>query len=109
MYNSEINSTHIVKGARFFPCSITDEESGQTYEFKVKSPKLKVYKKFMSIGDDSTLDDLINLIVTLLKNNANNIPVTPEFIEDNMDVEDIMDLFDDFATWLSESRKTSPN
>ena len=52
MYNSEINSTHIVKGARFFPCSITDEESGKTYEFKVKSPKLKVYKKFMSIDDE---------------------------------------------------------
>lgn len=103
------NSAAIVKGARYMPCTLIDEESGREYKINVKEPKLKVYKQFQSIDDSSTTDDIIKLASAILSGNAENRKFDPEFIENNLDLSEIAQLFEDFAEWISAARKTNPN
>lgn len=116
MYNSTLDSTHIVRGARFMPCSITDEESGKTYNLNIREPKLKVYKKFIEFASkaedeetDNSFDELIELAVLLLKNNKEGIKIDVDFVENTLGIEDVEQLFSDFTTWLTEARTKNPN
>lgn len=108
MYKSNTSAV-IVKGARFMPCTLTDENSGKTYEINVKEPKLKVYKKFEAIGDDSSVDDIIEATALILNSNKEGIKIDAEFVEENFTVDEIAQFFDDFTNWISEARKKNPN
>ena len=57
MYKNNTSAV-IVKGARFMPCTLTDENSGKTYEINVKEPKLKVYRQFEALNDESGIEDV---------------------------------------------------
>ena len=108
MYKSN-SAAHIVKGARFMPCTLIDENSGKSYEINVKEPKLKVYKKFEALNDSSAVEDIIDVTAAVLNSNKENIEITAEFVEDNFTLDEIAQFFEDFTNWLSEARNSNPN
>lgn len=108
MYKSNTSAV-IVKGARFMPCTLTDENSGKTYEINVKEPKLKVYKQFELLGDDSRVEDIITVAALILNSNKEGIKIDADFVEENFTLDEIAQFFDDFSNWISEARKTNPN
>lgn len=108
MYKSNTSAV-IVRGARFMPCTLTDENSGKTYEINVKEPKLKVYKQFELLGDDSRVEDIITVAALILNSNKEGIKIDADFVEENFTLDEIAQFFDDFSNWISEARKTNPN
>lgn len=108
MYKSNTSAV-IVKGARFMPCTLTDENSGKTYKINVKEPKLKVYKQFELLGDDSRVEDIITVAALILNSNKEGIKIDADFVEENFTLDEIAQFFDDFSNWISEARKTNPN
>lgn len=108
MYKSNTSAV-IVKGARFMPCTLTDENSGKTYEINVKEPKLKVYKQFELLDDDSRVEDIITVAALVLNSNKEGIKIDADFVEENFTLDEIAQFFDDFSNWISEARKTNPN
>lgn len=108
MYKSNTSAV-IVKGARFMPCTLTDENSGKTYEINVKEPKLKVYKKFEAIGEETSVEEIIEVAALVLNSNKEGIKIDAEFVEDNFTLDEIAQFFEDFTNWLSDARKTNPN
>lgn len=108
MYKSNTSAV-IVKGARFMPCTLTDENSGKTYEINVKEPKLKVYKQFELLDDDSRVEDIITVAALILNSNKEGIKIDADFVEENFTLDEIAQFFDDFSNWISEARKTNPN
>ena len=108
MYKSNTSAV-IVRGARFMPCTLTDENSGKTYEINVKEPKLKVYKKFEAIGEDTSVEEIIEVAALVLNSNKEGIKIDAGFVEENFTLDEIAQFFDDFSNWISEARKTNPN
>jgi hypothetical protein len=108
MYKSNTSAV-IVRGARFMPCTLTDENSGKTYEINVKEPKLKVYKKFEAIGEETSVEEIIEVAVLVLNSNKEGIKIDAGFVEDNFTLDEIAQFFEDFTNWLSDARKTNPN
>lgn len=108
MYKSN-SAAYIVKGARFMPCTLIDENSGKTYEINVKEPKLKVYKKFEAIGEETSVEEIIEAAALVLNSNKEGIKIDAEFVEDNFTLDEIAQFFEDFTNWLSDARKTNPN
>lgn len=108
MYKSNTSAV-IVRGARFMPCTLTDENSGKTYEINVKEPKLKVYKKFEAIGEESSVEEIIEVAALVLNSNKEGIKIDAGFVEDNFTLDEIAQFFEDFTNWLSDARKTNPN
>lgn len=108
MYKSNTSAV-IVKGARFMPCTLTDENSGKTYEINVKEPKLKVYKKFEAIGEETSVEEIIEVAALVLNSNKEGIKIDAGFVEDNFTLDEIAQFFEDFTNWLSDARKTNPN
>ena len=108
MYKSN-SAAHIVKGARFMPCTLIDENSGKTYEINVKEPKLKVYKKFEAIGEETSVEEIIEAAALVLNSNKEGIKIDAGFVEDNFTLDEIAQFFEDFTNWLSDARKTNPN
>lgn len=107
MYKSN-NSAVIVKGARFMPCTLIDENSGKTYEINVKEPKLKVYKKFEALDDESGVDDIIEAAAAILNSNKENVEITSDFVEENFTIDEITQFFEDFTNWIAAAR-SNPN
>ena len=108
MYKSNTSAV-IVRGARFMPCTLTDENSGKTYEINVKEPKLKVYKKFEAIGEETSVEEIIEVAALVLNSNKEGIKIDAGFVEDNFTLDEIAQFFEDFTNWLSDVRKTNPN
>ena len=108
MYKSNTSAV-IVRGARFMPCTLIDENSGKTYEINVKEPKLKTYKKFEALNENSEIEDIIDVTADVLNGNKENIEITAEFVEDNFTLDEIAQFFEDFTNWLSEARNSNPN
>lgn len=108
MYKSNTSAV-IVRGARFMPCTLIDENSGKTYEINVKEPKLKVYKKFEAIGEETSVEEIIEVAALVLNSNKEGIKIDAEFVEDNFTLDEIAQFFEDFTNWLSDVRKTNPN
>lgn len=108
MYRSN-NSAVIVKGARYMPCTLIDEESGREYRLNIKSPKLKTLRKFDEISEESSINDLISITVALLSHNKEGIKITNDIVENTMEIDELYAFFDDFSTWLTETRNANPN
>lgn len=108
MYKSNTSAV-IVRGARFMPCTLIDENSGKTYEINVKEPKLKVYKKFEAIGEETSVEEIIEVAALVLNSNKEGIKIDAGFVEDNFTLDEIAQFFEDFTNWLSDARKTNPN
>ena len=108
MYKSDTSAV-VVRGARFMPCTLTDEDSGKTIKINVKEPKLKVYKKFTEINEASDVDDIAAVAAAILSCNKENVKITADYVLDNFAIDEIAQFFEDFASWISEARRTDPN
>lgn len=108
MYKSNTSAV-IVKGARFMPCTLSDENSGKTYEINVKEPKLKVFKQFESLGENSGVEDIIEAAAAILNSNKEGIAITAAFVEENFTLDEITQFFEDFTNWIAAARSNNPN
>lgn len=108
MYKSN-SAANIVKGARFMPCTLIDEESGKEIKLNVKEPKLKVYKKFEAIGEETSVEEIIEAAALVLNSNKEGIKIDAGFVEDNFTLDEIAQFFDDFSNWIKTARETNPN
>lgn len=108
MYRSN-NSAVIVKGARYMPCTLTDESSEKTYKLNVKEPKLKVYRQFEALNDSSEIEDIIAVTSAVLSSNKENIKITTELVEEVFTLDEITQFFEDFTSWIAETRNNDPN
>ena len=108
MYRNN-NSAVIVKGARYMPCTLTDESSGKTYKLNVKEPKLKVYRQFEALNDSSEIEDIIVVTAAVLSSNKENIKITSELVEEVFTLDEITQFFEDFTSWIAETRNNDPN
>lgn len=108
MYKSN-SAAHIVKGARFMPCTLIDEESGKEIKLNVKEPKLKVYKQFEDLDDSSDISDITAVTAAVLSGNEKGIKIDAEFVENNFTLDEIAQFFDDFSNWIKTARETNPN
>lgn len=84
-------------------------------QLQVEPPKLKVLKKILDIAkvDENDmgqegLDSLIEALSMALSKNKQNRVITPDFIEDQMDVDQVMSLMQAYFLWVEEI-KTSKN
>ena len=108
MYKNNTSAV-IVKGARFMSCTLTDENSGKTYEINVKEPKLKVYRQFEALNDNSGIDDVIEAAAAILNSNKEGVSINAEFVEDNFTLDEITQFFEDFTNWIANARTRNPN
>lgn len=108
MYISN-NAAVIVKGARFMPCTLVDDESGREIKINVKEPKLKVYKQFEALDDSSDISDITAVTAAVLNGNKEGVKITVEFVEDNFTLDEISQFFEDFTSWISSTRNNDPN
>lgn len=108
MYKSN-SAAYIVKGTRFMPCTLIDEESGKEIKLNVKEPKLKVYKQFEAIDDSSDISDITAVTAAVLNGNKEGIKIDAEFVENNFTLDEIAQFFDDFSNWIKTARETNPN
>jgi hypothetical protein len=108
MYRNE-NSAVLVKGARFMPCILTDEENGREYKLNVKEPKLKIYRQFEKLGDDSSFEDVIATASAILSSNKENVTITSEIVENCFTLDEMFQFFDDFSSWITATRNNNPN
>lgn len=75
----------------------------------VEPPKLKVLKKIMKLAknnkNDVTGQDFENLIVAsslALSKNKQNYTVTEEWITDNHNIDELMELLTNYFDWVDE-------
>lgn len=108
MYKSNTGAV-IARGARFMPCTLTDDNSGKTYEINVKEPKLKVYRQFEALNDSSEIEDIIAVTAAVLSSNKENIKITTELVEEVFTLDEITQFFEDFTSWIANTRNNDPN
>lgn len=92
---------------RYFKVRLPD---GQMLE--IEPPKMKVLKKIMAlstVGDDLTNDDLDGLIEGLslvLTKNKQSREVTTNWIYENMNIDEVIDLLQAYFLWVAEIRSS---
>ena len=95
--------------SRFMEITLTDEDNGTEYTVHIKEPKLKVYKMFEALDEASTIDDITAVVSKLVSGNKEGTKFSQEWIEDNMSMEEIGQLFEDFTNWIKQNKTTNPN
>lgn len=93
--------------SRFFTVHLIDENENEI-TLNVESPKLKTYKKFQELDEKESISGITEIIAAILSKNREHKVITPEFVEENFDTDDMLDFFEDFSAFLEEKRK-SPN
>jgi hypothetical protein len=73
--------------------------------FKAKKPKVKMWRRLIKIQNsqnelesDEGLDELLDFFCVVF----NDEKVTPDSIEENLDLDDFFTLFQDIGTWIGE-------
>lgn len=94
-------------GRRYFEVLLAGDN--HTVKLAVKPPKLKTLKKLQLLskgmqGDDIDVDLLIDVVVSILKNNKNNINIKPEMVEE-LSIDQLMNLMTAYTEWINSERK----
>lgn len=76
----------------------------------VENPKVKTLKKIDGLqkDKDDPLASLCNAVSISLSKNKQGKKITPEYVEENFDIDEIKTILDSFFTWVREVQN-SPN
>lgn len=76
----------------------------------VECPKLKTLRKIMDIAKDKekTIESLASALEMALSKNKQGSDISADWIEENLDMDDINSLLTDYFNWV-KSVKNSPN
>lgn len=72
---------------------------------KLLPPKLKVLRRFQKINVNdinNSIDEIIDLIRSILINNNENKNITNDFIEDNFTTDDMVGFLLSYFNWVAE-------
>lgn len=93
---------------RYFALKLPNES-----RIDVEPPKNKTIKKMLSLSqteeDAFTSDDFDNLIIALsmaLSKNKQGRKISPEFIEENMNLDEMNELMKTYFDWVSEIKQS---
>ncbi len=76
---------------------------------EVEPPKLKVLKKITNVVKaENQIEELINAVVLALNKNKTNYKVDADFVEENLNIDEMTLLLSDYFDWVAEANK-NPN
>lgn len=104
MYNQKSN---IIK--RHWQVSLQNEETQETIEISVENPNIKTLKEVENVNENATIDELIQLMAKLLSKNKQNKAISVDFLSECVDVDELVQMFADFTSWLSGEKIADPN
>lgn len=93
------------KCSRFWAVTLIEDESEKEIKINVESPKLKTFKKFNALDDNSSIEDIVDILSIILSKNREKKPITSDFLLENLDIEDMTQMISDFSDWLGENQK----
>ena len=74
---------------------------------KIEPPKVKTLRELEEAGSDDR--KLIAAVAKIIAKNTAGYRVTPEMVEDWMDVDQLVSFISAFMDWLRAERKSDPN
>lgn len=83
------------------------QQPGGDNVLKIEPPKVKTLRELEEIGTEYS--KLIAVIAKIIAKNTAGYRVTPEMVEDWMDVDQMNAFISDFMDWLRAERKADPN
>ncbi len=78
----------------------------------VEPPKLKQMREILRLNkanSEDVIDDLTVAIAQLLSKNKAGEKITVEFVENNLNFDELQELLSQYFQWMGNARKTDPN
>lgn len=94
-----------VRAGQTWPVRIVSDD-GAELNIDVINPKLKVFKQFQELGENSTVEDISGVLSAILSKNKQKIEVSADYLLDNLDSSDLAQILADFGQWLNEIHNT---
>lgn len=83
------------------------QQPGGDNVLKIEPPKLKTLRELEEAGNDDR--KLIATVAKIIAKNMTGFRVTPEMVENWMDVDQLVEFIAAFMDWLRAERKADPN
>lgn len=83
------------------------QQPGGDNVLKIEPPKLKTLRELEEAGNDDR--KLIEAVAKIIAKNTAGFRVTPEMVENWMDVDQLVEFIAAFMDWLCAERKADPN
>ena len=83
------------------------QQPGGDNVLKIEPPKLKTLRELEEAGNDDR--KLIEAVAKIIAKNTAGFRVTPEMVENWLDVDQLVEFIAAFMGWLSTERKANPN
>lgn len=83
------------------------QQPGGDNVLKIEPPKLKTLRELEEAGNDDR--KLIEAVAKIIAKNTEGFRVTPEMVENWLDVDQLVEFIAAFMGWLSAERKANPN
>lgn len=94
------------KVSRFWAVDLTEENTGKKIHLNVEDPKLKTFREFEKLDKDTSIEETARLISVILSKNRERRKISEDFILENLDLEDMVNFFQEFAEWISTQHST---
>lgn len=83
------------------------ENAEKTISLSVYPPTIKAVKKMQKLNteSDDVIDEMVDIISSIISNNKEHITLTAEDLEELLDFEDVTNLFSDISRWIADIKK----
>lgn len=83
------------------------ENAEKTISLSVYPPPIKAVKKMQKLNteSDDVIDEMVDIISSIISNNKEHITLTAEDLEELLDFEDVTNIFFDISRWIADIKK----
>lgn len=74
-------------------------------EITVLPPKMRVVNKWKTLKEDTSEDEIYNIVAETLSNNVEKQDITTDYLLDVLDISDFKDLINDISTYMVNIQK----
>ena len=74
-------------------------------EINVLPPKMRVVNKWKTLKEDTSEDEIYNIVAETLSNNVEKHDITADYLLDVLDMSDFKDLINDISTYMVNIQK----
>lgn len=74
-------------------------------EINVLPPKMRVVNKWKMLKEDTSEDEIYNIVAETLSNNVEKQDITTDYLLDVLDISDFKDLINDISTYMVNIQK----
>lgn len=81
-------------------------------ELDVEPPKLKKLRQFMEltkVRSEDVMDNLTEALSGILSKNKTGYTVSADFVEENLNFDEMNDLLTQYFEWVGQERNSNPN